>query len=267
MDTISFKLYGNCGDLIYCLAGIRAVCQSLNKKAILYTELNVPAFYYEGAKHETKDKDGKQVMMSEETFKMMHPLVKHQPYVEDYRIWKGEKVTVDLTRMHREFVNMPYGNIARWSSYLFPDMWSDLSQPWLEIPFSEEIQNEFSGTIIVNRTARYNNPHISFYFLREHQDKLLFVGTEKECQDFNEKWELNIPYLKVYSFLHLAQVINSCKFFMGGQSFTYSLAESLKVPRILEVCDFAPNVHPQGKGGYEYLYQKALEYYFGLLNK
>jgi hypothetical protein len=266
-NVITFRVYGNLGDTIYCLAGMRAVCDKLNATAILYTALDIPADYYDGAKHETTDKTGRQVMMSEYTFNMIKPLVVAQDFIEDYRIWKGEKVTVDLTRMHREFVNMPNGNIAHWCAYLFPDMWADLSKPWLDVPYSEEIDRDFASKILINRTARYNNPHISFWFLKEYQDKLLFVGTEKECQDFNEKWELKIPYLQAYSFLHLAQAIWSCKFFVGGQSFTFSIAEALKVPRILEVCEFAQNVHPQGVGGYDYLYQGGLEYYFNQLIK
>ena len=204
-------------------------------------------------------------MMSEYTLNMLLPLTKSQSFIENHLPWRGESVTVDLSRMHTEFVNMPHGNIARWPSYLFPDMAADLSKPWISVPPSEELSYQFNTKILIGRTSRYNNPRISFWFLREHQDDLVFVGTEKENQDFNSEWGLNIPYLKAYSFFHLAQVVNSCKFFVGGQSFIFSLAEALKVPRILEVCEFAQNVHPCGGKAYEFLYQNALEYYFSTL--
>ncbi|MGI4804561.1 MAG: hypothetical protein ACRYFL_07310 [Janthinobacterium lividum] len=46
----------------------------------------------------------------------------------------------------------------------------------------------------------------------------------------------------------------------GNQSFPYSLAEGLKVPRILETYYSAPNVIPEGKNGHDFYFQKHFEF-------
>lgn len=267
MRTVSVRLYGNLGDSIYCFAGIRQYCWDNNAKAVLYVALDIPAFYMPGAQHETVDDSGTMVMMARPQFEMFEPLVLSQSWVVDYRVWKGEKVDLDLTELHHRNVNMPYGNIARWASYLYPNLATDLSKPWLEIEKDDDIKKEFGDKFLICRTARYNNPHISYYFLREYQQhKLLFVGTEKENEDFNKKWGLKIQYLKVPTFLHLAQVVKSAKGLLANQTFIFALAEAMKTPRILEVFPPAPNVIPCGENAYDFLHQGALQYYFSLLN-
>lgn len=214
-----------------------------------------------GAVHETVDEKGVMVMIAEPQFNMLRPLLMSQDWIEDYRQWKGEKVDLDLTELHHRNVNMPYGFIARWPFYLYPDLATDLSKPWLDIEAGEEISYQFVDKVLVCRTSRYNNPHISYYFLKPHQDKLLFVGTETECDEFNKKWELSIPYLRVYSFYHLAQVVKAAKGLLANQTFIYALAEAMKTHRILEVFPPAPNVVPCGPNGYDFLHQGAVEFY------
>ena len=45
-----------------------------------------------------------------------------------------------------------------------------------------------------------------------------------------------------------------------------SVIQGLDIPRILEVCGFAPNVIVYGDHAYDFLAQNALEYYFHKLN-
>ena len=46
----------------------------------------------------------------------------------------------------------------------------------------------------------------------------------------------------VLNALDLAQTIAGCKFFIGNQSFSFAVAEAIKVKRVLEVCYETPNV-------------------------
>jgi len=54
---------------------------------------------------------------------------------------------------------------------------------------------------------------------------------------------------------------------LGNQSFCYQLAESMKIPRLLELSPVLPNVIPNGKDGYDFYHQQALEYYLEKLSR
>lgn len=60
-------------------------------------------------------------------------------------------------------------------------------------------------------------------------------------------------------FLELAEIIAVCKLFIGNQSFPFSIAEGLKIQRILELSTDIINVVPEGKGGYDVLFQYHFE--------
>ena len=46
----------------------------------------------------------------------------------------------------------------------------------------------------------------------------------------------------------------------------YAIAESLKVPRLLEACPEMPYVHPVGKNAYDFYFQEHFENYVKLLS-
>ena len=65
--------------------------------------------------------------------------------------------------------------------------------------------------------------------------------------------------VRVNDFLQLANMIRSCRLFIGNQSFPYALAEAMKVRRVLELDPSTPNVVPCGGEGYDVLFQKQFE--------
>ena len=259
-QTITFKHSINSGDLIASMAGIKKVCHELNSKAIIYQRLDLPARYYSGAIHPIKDEGGVQVCMNKNMFDMLYPLVVSQDYVEDFRIWQGEKVVVDIDKMRDEcFCNLPYGAIQNWVGLVYPDMQTDLSKAWIDVA---KVDNDLSDKAIINFTQRYRNDAIAYYFLRDYEDKLVFAGTRDEHELFTRKYNLIMPRLTITNFLELAQAIKSCKFFLGNQSFAWNVSEAMKVPRIVELCHFAQNcIHGIGKDSYGYFLQGHLEYF------
>ena len=68
-----------------------------------------------------------------------------------------------------------------------------------------------------------------------------------------------LEYKPVANFLELASVIAGSKLFIGNQSFPFSLAEALKVRRVLEVFYQCPNVLVEGANGYDFCYQPQFE--------
>ena len=262
---ISYKHSINIGDLYSLLPSLKEIFKKYGRKAKVFQRINMPGHYYAGATHPTKDEKGAEVTMNKKMFEMVKPLIEYQSYVESFDIWTGQKIDVDFDKMRSGFVNMPNGSINRWPFYLFPDMATDLSKKWLEVP--RKIDQRTKGKILINFTERYRNHMIAYFFLKEYSGQLIFTGTKSEYEFFCGEWGLEMPYLEVTDFLELAVAINSCKLFVGNQSSAFQIAEGLKKKRAVELCSFAPNVVPHGANGYDYYHQEAAEYYLKNLSK
>src|SRR5690606_13014171 len=131
---------------------------------------------------------------------------------------------------------------------------ADTENKWLCV----EEDKRYQDFIVIGRSSRYQNPHISYSFLNKYE-KLLFVGVESEYKEILHV----IPHIKwrqVRDFKELAEIIAGCRFFIGNQSFPFSLAEALKVNRILETSFETPNVIPRGNQGYDFFLQDHLEW-------
>lgn len=259
MSTSTARHSGNIGDIWSSLPALKEFHSKTGKKLVLYLVMGQRAIYYSGATHPVMDKDGENVMLNEVMYNMARPLLLAQPFIEDVLPWEGQEVEINLDVIRETFVGMPNSSISRWYFYVYPDLACDLSIPWLTVPDNDK--DLASGKIIVNRTQRYQNPLISYSFLKEYENDLLFAGTKDEHLIFSSQWGLSLPYLEVKNFLELAQAIKQCKVFLGNQSQAYQLAEGQKTTRVLEICYFAPNVIPFGANGYDFFGQKSLEYY------
>ena len=64
----------------------------------------------------------------------------------------------------------------------------------------------------------------------------------------------------------MAIIINSSKFFIGNLCFAYSIAEALKIPRLLETCPDFPVVFPIGGKAFDFYHQVHFEKFFNKLN-
>lgn len=256
-DFFTLKHSFNSGDLIILLPGLKHLYELTGKKTIVYQRRNFPAYYYDGAVHPTEH-DGKPVCMNQQGFDMIKPLIESQEYIESFQVWEGQEVEfdIDLTRDSKS-IPMPSGLIHHWAWALAPAMACDLSIAWLNVE-----PQKFGGKVIINRTERYINPYISYFFLKDYEKEIVFSGTEREHENFCKQNNLQIPRLIVKDFLELAQVIKTCRFGVFNQSLNFHLADAQKVPRILELCPQFPNTFPTGANGYAFYHQKTLQYYF-----
>jgi hypothetical protein len=244
-NKLLFKHGCFAGDLIYALAGIKTICESSDHKAVIYQWLNQQGRLYEGAEHPYGSS-----MMNKYAFDMLKPLIESQDYVESFNEWKGEKVMVDMDMIRQVKNHMPYGNIVTWLAMVFAEMRPKYWEPWITLNHPAMYNKALEGMILINRTSRYHGQWIDYFFLKEYQERLMFIGMPEEHKQFCMEWGFTIPHYVVNDFLELAIALKSCKLFIGNQSMCFAIAEAMKVPRILEICDFAPNVHPCGEGGY-----------------
>jgi hypothetical protein len=252
----------NIGDLIASLAGLKGYWENTGKKFVYMQELNVEGIYHNNYYHPTQE-GGKQVMCNRKMFDMIKPLIESQPYIERFEEFKGQDVVVDFNKIRGEIeVNLPYGSIQSWYMLAFPDLAFDISKPWIDVEF-KDFPSDLSNKILINFTNRYRNQFIHYYFLKDYQKELIFIGNQKERDEFCEKWDLDIKLLVIDDFLQLAEIMQVSKFLLGNQSFCWNLNRALDFPSILEMYPNAPNCTPfVGNGNYGFYHQKALEHYF-----
>lgn len=265
METVAFKNWSPAGDLLSTLPGMRQIWRETGKKAVIMQRLNVIGEAYEDAKYATFDENGTPVCMSAQQWKMLSPLLSAQEYIEKCEIWEGQLYEIDLDRLRENaYTPAPHGDLYFWQQLLIPQMATFLGEEWLHVPESANAFNDLiiSEHVIINRTERYTNQLVSYYFLKDHEDKLIFAGTEKEHDVFCKQWNLRVPRLIIADFLELAQALQSCKFFIGNQSMCYHICEGIGKKRLLEICPRMANVWPHTKNGYPYMHQVTLEYYF-----
>ena len=263
-ETLSFLHDGTIGDVWARLPALKEYHKQTGKKCVYYLTNGQTVDYYPGATHPTRDENNKMVMLNPEMIDMIVPLLKAQPYIADAKIHEDEKIDVDLNRIRTSFVNQPYGMLSRWYFYVYPDLACDLSKEYIFIP---ETEKDFvKGKIIIARTERYNNNFVDYSFLKEYEDDLVFSGTIREYNNFCMNFDLNIKKLHVNNFLELAQAIKQSKGLISNQTQIFQIAEGLKTPRAVELCNYAPNVVPIGENAFDFYAQIGLECYFHKLN-
>ena len=265
----SVKHLPNLGDQIAVMPAVRKYWEVTGRKIKFMQCINAAGNYYPGAVHPTTTEDGTQVTMNQAMFDMMKPLIEAQPYIHSYVPYSGQPIDLDFDVIRgKTFVNLPHGAIQAWIVYAFPDLAFDLSKSWIELDGDcpEYVKEQVKGKVILNFTERYRNGNIDYFFLKNYSTDLIFAGTEREHWRFCNQWQLAIPRLNINNFLDLGYALREARFLLSNQSMCWNLAESIKSPRILELCQFAQNCQPMvGKDSYGFFHQVGVEYYFRLL--
>lgn len=278
--TVAYKSFSPAGDLVACLPGMRQIYRETGKKAHIFCRLNFLGHYYDGAIHSTEDENGTPVCMSQKHWDMLVPLLEAQDYVHKAEVWEGQpaEIDLDILRSHN-CTPMPNGHLYWWQPLIHPQMATDFSERYIgatgafsvkivprehttPVVYSGNYVNVLRDRVIINRTERYINQFITYYFLKDYADKLVFSGTRKEYERFCTEWKLDIPYLEVNDYLELAQAIARCKFYLGNQSLGAHIANGLGKKRLLEICPNVANTWPTTKHGYPFMHNVSVEYYF-----
>lgn len=240
-----FKHSGNAGDIIYSLPAAYAIAKNANIH--YHLSLGVKGVYGKSP-HPLGN-----VMMNEKMADMLNPLLTAQPRISSCTVHQAtDDIDVDLDLIRSHPITMGAGSIARWYFYVFA-VNADLGKPWLFVQPDASVQ----GQIVIARSQRYREPGIDYSFLKRYKN-LLFVGVEQEWKEMRRMLP-QIEHRPVNNFLELAQVISGSKLFIGNQSFPFSIAEGLKVKRLLEVYWRAPNVIPEGSNGFDFYFQPQFE--------
>lgn len=238
---------GNIGDVIYALPTIKRIYEITGIPVNLYLKLGQPRILPQYMSHPLGS-----VMLNQKMVDMLAPLVNTQPYIATCEVYNGQAIHIDLDIFRSQTIPLDKANIARWCGYITgvtPTLW----QAWLEV-----VPNAaYLDKIVIARSGRYRNADIDYSFLQKYNN-LVFVGIQSEYDDLH-KVVPGLQWKEIGDFLELAGIIAGCKFFIGNQSFPFSIAEGLKVPRVLEAYYEMPNVIPEGDHAYDFFFQEHFE--------
>ena len=236
---VRFMHSGKSGDIIYAMPAMQEM-NRFGNDIELYLNIIQP--------HNGKiDKH-----FNEKSVEMLIPLLQFQSCIKKAELFNNQPIDVGLDAFRYIDVPLDRSYIGGWYSFAF-NVFPDLTKPWLIANKKEE----YADSIVLAKSKRYGNPNLDRSFLKSYKN-LIFLGTEQEFNEMRSEL-LGIEWVKVNNFLEMADIINSCKLFIGNQSMPFAIAEALKAPRVLEVSLQSPNVIPFGPNGFACIYQDAFE--------
>ena len=246
---ISFLHSGRLGDLIYSLATIKELAKS--HKCKIYIQINKPVLdYYDHLR---------KVLITKRSGDMIMPLLKKQEFLEDVSIYNGEKIDVNFDLFRDIPINKSFYS-SRWFSHLV-GINLNMESTFLSAKPHKSIKNK----IIIGRSPRYRNSFLNYKFLKNEKN-IMCIGLKDEYDDL-KKDILNLEFYDCNDFLEMAEIIKSCKFYIGNMSLQYIMAEGLKVPRLLEASPDFPVSFPLGPDAFDAYHQNHFENFFKNLNK
>ena len=246
---LSFLHSGRLGDLIYSLATIKELAKS--HKCKIYIQINKPVLdYYDHLR---------KVLITKRSGDMIIPLLKKQEFLEDVSIYNGEKIDVNFDLFRDIPINKSFYS-SRWFSHLV-GINLNMESTFLSAKPHKSIKNK----IIIGRSPRYRNSFLNYKFLKNEKN-IMCIGLKDEYDDL-KKDILNLEFYDCNDFLEMAEIIKSCKFYIGNMSLQYIMAEGLKVPRLLEASPDFPVSFPLGPDAFDAYHQNHFENFFKNLNK
>lgn len=244
-DEVNFKHSGHIGDIIYAIPAMRALARG--KKINLFMHLNQTGVYSSRMKHPNGS-----IKLSAKSVELITPLLMSQPQFNSCQAYTGQPIHYDLDLIHQYPLDSKMGSITHWYFWTF-GISGNVSDAWLQV----KPDNRFNDAIVVLRSQRYRTPGINYRFLDQYP-RVVFIGLEHEYLDMKTEVP-RLEHVHTSNFLEMAQIIAGSRFFIGNQSFAYSLAEALKVTRVLEIYPVCPHVISGSDNGYGTLYQPQLE--------
>ena len=246
---ISFLHSGHSGDIINVLP----ILKELSKTHIckLYIQLDLPTTIH------YPDHPAGQFFSNKKIYNMLYPLLKKQSYLSVVDIYTNQDIDINFDLIKKLPIRLLFDSM-KYGSHV-SGVQPDLTKTFLNVNDHHKLTNK----IIILRSLKHQNHFINYKFLNEYKD-VYFVGTFNEYENL----KISISDLNFYeceNFLEIAEIIKSCKLFIGNSSLGFTLAEGLKVPRLLEAYPWNSFQQVHGKDGYDFFFQPHFEKFFKLL--
>jgi hypothetical protein len=186
--------------------------------------------------------------LTEADCQMMCDLLETQPYIKKTKIRNGEDYTYNFDT---------FRNYLSYGRHLVKSHWlsigleegCNIKEKWLEVPPLPK------APIVVSRILKRHGA-LQWNLLRRYKDHCIFIGHDTEYKEF----PIKLKHYKVKNFIEYASVIAGAKLVVSNQTFTFALAEAMKVTRALDFYIMGPNCLPdEGTNGYTDLTENLLE--------
>jgi len=240
----TFTHAGKLGDILYSLYYCLEVSRSFH-----FDKFNYDIQVNKKISDFDEKCDSEEILLTRKDAEFIRPLLKSLPYVNDVTVGgiPGSE-TIDLNSFRRRDIS-PYGcEIRDWyymsSPRTFPrEFWKRLIQV--------EPNPKYRDRILFTLTERYVNIAIDYKQLEQFREHLVFIGTDREYHTFQEQYfELERAELtEKDDLLTVAQYLGGAKGYMANQSCFFSLAELMKINRILLSPDWVRNEDGEVKIG------------------
>jgi hypothetical protein len=241
------KQSGHIGDLIYSLSACKSLYELTNEQIDFYIGFdNV---------NQTPNHPSGKYTMTTEAFDYVRPLLLAQPYINSVNIhYKNIEVDFDFDDFRNYKFNIGAYDLRKWHGIVYPELDIRLEDKCVYV----EKQLEYlKDKIVVNLTQRYRSFNIDYTPLKGHD--VVFVGLDNEYTAFKGLYGLDVKRVNVKDALHMAEIINSCRLFIGNQSSAYAIAEQMKANRALEVYNTSPNVISVAGNMHDYMTTEGLK--------
>lgn len=192
-----------------------------------------------------------------DNLKKVAQLLSIQPYIRQVicqeKVSWGDYHALDLGIFRKGKLNLVGGDISLRYNFLRRQLrYYNIYQPWLIVPQSDKF-NSYKDKIVVFRTTRYRNNKVDFSLLKQFSDRIVYIGLEKQYTLFCIQNGFKPQYLRLNNFIQVCQLLKSCAFVIGNQTFFFSLAQALKVPRMLQMCYAQPDVIVHGDNANDFV--------------
>lgn len=165
----------------------------------------------------------------------LRPLLEKQDFIDSVSVVEQPPENSVMLDDYRKLkINFASGDIRSWYYNL-----TQLHLPrefWKPVIYVEPASG-YQDKIFITLTGRYCNVHLDCRHLEKFKNQLVFLGLPSEHADFCNRY-FDIPFCQCSNMLEMAEYMAGARGFIGSQSGIYSLAECMKIPRILLAPDF-----------------------------
>ena len=177
--------------------------------------------------------------LSQKDYDLIAPLLEAQPYITKVQPYTDATVDYDLDKFRgtvgSEFKTNFLDTFAQTFNFL-PSY-----EPWLHVTPHPVAK------FVVTRTLRYRSNKTStiptwIQYIKSLgiAENGVFLGLPDEHKDFQELFNVTIPYYKCRDFLDMAEVIAGSEVFFSNQTFAYGVARGLGKTTVLEALSWRP---------------------------
>lgn len=231
---ITFSYNGRIGDIVYSLWYVKELSERICDKVNYHIQTNVKI---PNPTDVDRSHMNSTVYMSRQSAQFVKPFLQKCQFINEVTI--GDQVPANAQNfdvMKTKFLNTFGGQMRDYCYNFFFDQF-DLPREYWKPVLDVDANNRYSGKVLFTLSQRYVNGVINYNLLQQFKDLLVFIGTEKQFNIFNQNYfELNERCAPT-SLLEVAQLMKGAVGYISNQTGFFAVAEAIKVPRILLPCD------------------------------